>query len=210
MKKTHEIASCVVALTILLVPCRMLPAEKPDCGEIDAIAKMARAISTAELAAHKLKAGDSYRAQLVYAVKLSELVPQRQDAAVLLLNLIPKDDEQQRILMTLGEHHCETESYHEMKFLEQLEERIPRDLTRAVLLVPARIPEYVAYSLSSVEDPHSDYAVQMQKVCKARHAEFFDAVTKLPREKRDRFLKYVFDLDGCNALTLPEANNWQL
>jgi hypothetical protein len=205
--KTHEIAYGVVAMTLLLASCRMLPAEKPDCGEIDAIAKMARAISTAELAAHKLKAGDSYRAQLVYAVKLSELVPQRQDAAVLLLNLIPKDDEQQRILMTLGEHHCETESYHEMKFLEQLEERIPRDLTRAVLLVPARIPEYVAYSLSSVEDPHSDYAVQMQKVCRAKHPEFVEAVTKLPREKRDRFLKYVFDLDGCNALTLPEADN---
>jgi hypothetical protein len=74
-------------------------------------------------------------------------------------------------------------------------------------MAPAKIPEYVAYSVTSVQDPHSDYAVQMQKVCKARHTEFFDAVTKLPREKRDRFLKYVFDLDGCNALTLPEADN---
>lgn len=205
--KSHEIAYCVVALTFLLAPCRILPAEKPDCGEIDAIAKMARAISTAELAASKEKAGDSYRAQLVYAAKLIELAPQRQDAAVLLLNLIPKDDEQQQMLMSLGEHHCETESYHEMKWLAQLEERLPRDLARAVLMVPAKIPEYVAYSITSVEDPHSDYAVQMQKVCRARHSEFFDAVTKLPREKRDRFLKYVFDLDGCNALTLPEADN---
>ena len=204
---THEIAYCVVALTFLLAPCRMLPAEKPNCGEIDALAKMARAISTAELAAHKLKAGESYRAQLVYAAKLLELAPQRQDAAVLLLNLIPKDDQQQQLLMTLGEHHCETESYHEMKILAQLAERLPRDLTRAVLMVSGKIPEYVTYSITSVEDPHSDYAVQMEKVCKARHAEFFDAVTKLPREKRDRFLKYVFDLDGCNALTLPEADN---
>jgi hypothetical protein len=94
-----------------------------------------------------------------------------------------------------------------MKILAQLAERLPRDLTRAVLMVSGKIPEYVTYSITSVEDPHSDYAVQMEKVCKARHAEFFDAVTKLPREKRDRFLKYVFDLDGCNALTLPEADN---
>jgi hypothetical protein len=185
----------------------MLLAEKPNCGEIDAVAKMARAISTAELAAHKLKAGESYRAQLVYAAKLLELAPQRQDAAVLLLNLIPKDDQQQQLLMTLGEHHCETESYHEMKMLAQLAEHLPRDLTRAVLMVPDKIPQYVDYSLSSVEDPHSDYALQMEKVCKARHPEFVEAVTKLPREKRDRFLKYVFDLDGCNALTLPEADN---
>jgi hypothetical protein len=203
--KMREIATCVVALTFLFAPGRMLLAQKPNCGEIDAIAKMARVISTAELAAHKANAGESYRAQVVYAAKLIELDPQRQDAAVLLLNLIPKDDEQQHLLMTLGEHHCETESYHEMKMLGQLEERLPRDLTRAVLMVPAKIPEYVAYSIISVQDPHSDYAMQMQKVCKARHSEFFDAVTKLPREKRDKFLKYVFDLDGCNALTLPEG-----
>jgi hypothetical protein len=205
MVKAHEIASCLVALTFLLAPGKVLSAQKPNCGEIDAIAKMARAVSTAELAAHKLSAGESYRAQLVYAAKLIELAPQRQDAAVLLLNLIPKDNEQQQLLMTLSEHHCETESYHEMKMLAQLEERLPRDLARAVLLVPAKIPEYVAYSVTSVEDPHSDYAIQMQKVCRAKHAEFFDAVTKLPTEKRDRFLKYVFDLDGCNALSLPEA-----
>ena len=104
--KTHEIASFMVALTFLLTSCRILPAKKPDCGEINAIAKMARAISTAELAASKEKAGESYRAQLVYAAKLIELAPQRQDAAVLLLNLIPIDDEQQQMLMSLGEHHC--------------------------------------------------------------------------------------------------------
>jgi hypothetical protein len=205
--KTHEVAYCVVALTFLLASCKVLPAQKPICSEIEAIAKMARAISTAELAAHKSKAGESYRAQLVYAAKLSELEPERHDAAVRLLNLVPKDDDQQRIVMTLGEHHCETESYHEMKWLEQLGEHLPRDLARAVLLVPDKIPEYIAYSLSSVQDPHSDYAVQMEKVCRARHSEFEEAVTKLPREKRDRFLKYVFDLDGCNALTLPEAVN---
>src|SRR5208337_1927407 len=102
--KTHEIANCVVALTFLLAPCKVLPAQKPNCGEIDAMAKMARSMSTAELAANKLKAGESYRAQVVYAMRLSELDPQRHDAAVLLLNLIPKDDQQQHQLMTLGEH----------------------------------------------------------------------------------------------------------
>jgi len=204
--KTHDIVTCVVALTLLFTFCKVLPAQKTDCSENKAIAMMARAISTAELAAFREKAGESYRAQLVYAAKLIELDPQRQDAAVLLLNLIPKDDEQQHLLITLGEHHCETESYHEMKMLNQLEERIPRDLARAVLMVPAKIPEYVAYSIVSVQDPHSDYALQMQKICRTRHAEFVDAVKNLPRVKRDRFLKYVFDIDGCNALSLPEGN----
>jgi hypothetical protein len=202
--KKHEIANCVVALAFLLAPGKVMSAQKPDCGEVDAMAKMARAISTAELAAHRLNAGESYRAQLVYAAKLIELAPQRKDAAVLLLNLIPINDEQQHLLMTLGDQQCGTESYHEMKLLSQLEERLPRDLARAVLLVPDKIPEYVAYSILSVQDLHSDYAVQMQKVCRARHTEFVAAVAKLPWQKRDRFLKYIFDLDGCNALTLPE------
>jgi hypothetical protein len=92
-----------------------------------------------------------------------------------------------------------------MKALNQVGERIPHDLTKAVLLAPEKIPEYVAYSISSVQDPHSDYALQMQKVCRARHSEFVDAVAKLPPEKKDRFLKYIFDLDGCNGLALPEG-----
>jgi hypothetical protein len=204
--KAHEIANYVVVLTFLLAPCKVLTAQKSNCGEIDAMVKMARAISSAELAAHKLKAGDSYRARVVYATRLLELYPQKQDAAVLLLNLIPKDDEQHLMVMTLGDHLCGTESYHEMKLLGQLGERLPRDLARAVLLAPDKIPEYVAYSIASVQDPHSDYAVQMQKVCRAKHSEFVDAVAKLPWQKKDRFLKYVFDPEGCNALTLPEAN----
>ncbi|MGD0682516.1 MAG: hypothetical protein ABR990_10725 [Terracidiphilus sp.] len=207
MIKTHKIASSLAALTFLLAHGKMLSAQKPNCGEINAIARMARAISTAELAANREKAGESYRAQLVYAAKLIELAPQRQDAAVLLLNLIPKDEEQQHLLMTLGEHHCETESYHEMKMLASLEERLPRDLARAVLMVPGKIPEYVAYSITSVQDPHSDYALQMEKICRAKHAEFVAAVAKLPWEKKDRFQKYVFDSEECNALTLPEADN---
>jgi hypothetical protein len=205
--KTHEIANCVVVLTFLFAPCKVLSAQKSNCGEIDAMAKMARSMSTAELAANKVNAGDSYHAQVVYAVRLSELEPQRHDAAVLLLNLIPKDDEQQHMLITLGDHLCGTESYHEMKLLGQLTERLPRDLARAVLLAPNKIPEYVAYSIASIQDPHSDYALQMQKVCRTRHSEFVDAVAKLPGQKKDRFLKYIFDPEGCDALTLPEADN---
>jgi hypothetical protein len=205
MKKTHEIANCIVVLAWLLAPCKVLTAQKQDCGEVIAMVKMARAISSAELAANKLKAGDSYHAQVVYAARLFEFYPQDRETAVLLLNLIPKDEEQNRLLMSLGDHLCGTESFREMKALNQVGERIPRDLTKAVLLAPEKIPEYVAYSISSVQDPHSDYALQMQKICRSRHSEFVEAVTKLPPEKKDRFLKYIFDLDGCNALTLPEG-----
>ncbi len=203
--KTHEISKCAVVLALLLTSCMVLLAQKPDCGEINAMAKMARAISSKDLADNKLKAGNSYRAQVIFAIKQLELYPQRHDAAVLLLDLIPKDDEQHHILMTLGDHLCGTESYHEMKLFDSLGDRLPREMARAVLLAPDMIPEYIAYSVTSVKDPHSDYAIQMQKVCRAKHPEFLKAVAMLPREKKDQFLKYVFDPDACNALTLPDA-----
>ena len=207
MTKTQKIVLCAAVVAFLGSPCMELSAQKPACGEVNAMARMARAISSKDLADNKLIAGYSYRAQVIFAIKQLELYPQKRDAALQLLNLIPKDDQQQHLLMTLGDHLCGTESYHDMKLFDQIWDRLPHEWSRAVLLVPDKIPEYVAYSLTSVQDPHSDYAVQMQKVCHAKHPEFVEAVTKLPREKRDRFLKYVFDLDGCNALTLPEADN---
>jgi hypothetical protein len=56
MKKTREIVDYVVVLAFLLAPCKVLSAQKQDCGEVIAMVKMARSISTAELAANKLKA----------------------------------------------------------------------------------------------------------------------------------------------------------
>jgi len=203
MMKTHKIANCVVVLALLSASCKVLPAQKPKCGEVAAMARMARAISAAELVAEKGKAGDSYRARVVFAAKQFELNPQKHDAALLLLSLIPKDDEEHLLLMSLGDGLCGTESYREMKSLDQIEEHLPRNLARAVLLAPDKLPEYLAYSISSVQDPRSDYAVQMQKVCRARHPEFVAAIAKLPPEKRDRFLRNVIDPEGCNALALP-------
>ncbi|MGA2349274.1 MAG: hypothetical protein ABSF70_02480 [Terracidiphilus sp.] len=204
--KTHKLASCAVVLAFLLAPCKALPAQKPDCGEVAAMAKMARTISSAELVAEKKNAGDSYRAQIVFAARLSELDPQGHEAAVLLLNLIPKDDEQGHALMSLGDGLCGTESYRDMKQLGQIGEHLPRDWAKAVLLAPDKLPEFVAYSIISVRDPHSDYAIQMEKVCRVKHSEFVNAVAKLPLEKQQQFLKYVFSLDGCHALALPEGD----
>jgi hypothetical protein len=205
MMKTHEIVIIAVVLTIFLAPCNALFAQKLNCGEIDAMARMARAISSGELAADRLKAGESYRARVVFAELQFEFYPQKHDVALLLLNLIPKDDNERLVVMTLGDHLCDFETPHEMKLLNQIGNHFPRDLARAVLIAPEKLPEYVAYSIASVKDPHSDYALQMQKVCRARHTEFVEAIAKMPAEKMEEFLKYVFNPDGCDALALPEG-----
>lgn len=203
--KTHGILIIAVVLALFFAPCRALFAQKSNCGEIDAMVKMARAISSGELAANRVKAGDSYRAQVVFAEMQFEFYPQKHDVALLLLNLIPKDDNERRVVMTLGDHLCDFETPHQMKSLNQIGNHFPRDLARAVLIAPEKLPEYVVYSVASVKDLHSDYALQMQKVCRARHTEFVEAIAKMPREKMEEFLKYVFNPDGCDALALPEA-----
>jgi hypothetical protein len=180
-------------------------AQEPNCGEIAAMARMARAKSSTTAAAERQKAGDSYRAQVVFAARSLELRLGDTTAAVLLLNLIPQDDGQHTTWMTMGDSLCDAESVDEMKSLGALGDRLPHDLARAVLLVPDKLPEYVAYAPTSVQDPHSDYAVQMQTVCRGKHAEFVKTVEGLPTDQRDWFVKHVLNPDGCHALALPEA-----
>jgi hypothetical protein len=185
--------------------CAVLSAEEPNCDEIAAMARMSHATSSVALTRAKLKSGKSYRAQVVFAARSFELRSTDKSAAVLLLNLIPQNDEQQTAWMTLGDSLCNAESVADMKSLGALGDRLPHDLARAVLLVPDKLPEYVAYAPTSVQDPHSDYAVQMQTVCRGKHAEFVKAVEGLPTDQRDRFVKHVLNPAGCHALALPEA-----
>jgi hypothetical protein len=166
---------------------------------------MARAKSTAQLAAEKLKAGNDYRAMVVFASRSLELQPRSRRLATLLLGLIPRDDAQQTVWMTLGDSLCGTEPLSDMRSLGRLGGNLPRDLAEAVLVVPGRLPDYVAYSVTSVQDPHSDYALQMQRVCGAEHSAFVRAVDGLEPESKDRFLKHVFDPRRCHALALPES-----
>lgn len=169
------------------------------------MAQMARATSSVMLAVERQKSGDSYRAQVVFAARSFALRPKDVKAAAQLLNLIPSDTAQQTIWTTFGDSLCDAESVADMKSLDQVGEGLPRRLAKAVLLVPDKLPRYISYALVSVQDPHSDYAVQMQAVCQADHPAFVKAVGELPSDKREWFIKHVLKPDGCHVLALPEA-----
>lgn len=203
--KTLRLVKVVVIAALCWFPLTGLSAQEVNCVEVAAMARMARAKSSAVLTAEKIQAGDSYRAQLVFAARLLQLRPTQRHAADLLLNLIPKDDGQQTTWMTLGDAMCGAERVSDMKSLGRLGESLPRDLAKAVLIVPDRMLDYVSYAYSSIQDPHSDYAVQMQTVCRVKHAEFVKAVEGLPIDQKDWFVKHVFNPDVCHALALPEA-----
>ena len=204
MKRTWIVAS-FCALHLCLAPCQAQSVNESSCVEISALARTARSRTLSQLIAEKLTAGNDYLARTVVASRLSELRPTDQRAAILLLDLIPQNGEQRLIWMTLGDSLCDSESISDMKSLGRLGENLPRNLAKAVLIAPDKMPNYVAFSLISVQDPHSDFAIQMQIVCRAEHSSFLRAVLALPSEEKVQFLKHVFNPKGCHALALPEA-----
>lgn len=180
-------------------------AKSVPCDRLAAIAQMARANSISVLIKAKRNAGNSYRAEVVFGARSFELRPGNVRAAITLLKLIPQNDEQHLTLMTLGDSLCDRESVIEMMMQSRIGERLSHDFSKAILLAPEMLPRYVSYASTSVQDPHSDYAVQMQTVCETRHTEFVKAVDGLPTDQRDWFVRHVFNPDGCHALALPEA-----
>lgn len=195
-----------VVLTALLQASNAQDASDASCDQVHAIAHMAAANSHPALARAKQNAGSNYRADIVYSARSFELRPRDTSAAALLLNLLPQDDAQHVTLMTLGDSLCDGETVAEISSLARIRDGLAHDFAKAVLLVPNMLPRYVAFASISEMDPHSDYAVQMQTVCRAKHQEFLQAVEGLSADKRDWFVKHIFNPDGCHAIALREAD----
>jgi hypothetical protein len=170
------------------------------------MANMARAKSTSALIVEKRKAGESYRSQVAYAARRFELDPREKRTAEVFLDLIPKDDAQKTAWMTFGDSLCDSEPLPDMMDLSRLGARLPRDLAKAVLLVPEKMLAYVTNACEAVKDPHSDYALQMQRVCSTNHAGFTKAIGELSSDDRHWFISHILDPVGCRALALPEAD----
>jgi hypothetical protein len=183
-------------------------AQKSNCEETAAIGEMAKAVSPAALRALKQNAGNSYRARLIFAARMLEVDPNNKSAAADLLGLIPKDEfsPEQAVWLDLLQidqdpNRCLPDP--DLKPLGRLQYHLPRLLARAVLLIPDRMPEYVSYALIST-CPDCDFAVQMRRVCMARHQQFVDAVNKLSPKERSWFVSKIFNPEGCRTIFFPE------
>ena len=182
-----------------------LSAQEPSCKEIAAMAQTARSKSAATLASWKVQAGDGYRAKVVFAFRSFELRPADIRSATAVLDLIPRTEEEDSVCHTFGDLLCGSEAKEDMVALAELGARLPSDLARAVLLLPDRMRQYVAYARVSVQDPDSDYAVQMRRVCRTRKQQFTRAVNNLRQDEKSWFVQNIFNPDGCRVLALPEA-----
>jgi hypothetical protein len=205
-------------LTIVLcsASCASLLAQETSCSEVDSIGRIARARSSAGLVAEKQRAGKSYRVQVIFAARQFELDQRNENAAALLLGLIPQNDAQQLVWMTLGESLCDAEPVQDIMLLGRLRDRLAHDLASAVILVPKKMQAYVSYAAEAVQDPHNDYAIQMQRVCRSHHVAFASAVKQLgdgspevgtfATASSDWFRTHILDPKSCRAVALPEAD----
>lgn len=182
--------------------CHIAAVAKP-CDAVHAMAKMAEAKNGAELVRWKQRAGDSYRAKLVYSFRKFELNPSDRSVASSALALIPKDKQQDSTWHDGVSLLCPDETDEDLSALGKLQMRLPHDLARAVLLVPNQMQAYVKYAYTSIADPNSDYAVRMQAVCRKEHRAFLNAVAALsPYDKK--WFDTIFETKRCRALKFPE------
>jgi hypothetical protein len=210
MRKDH-IVCWILALLASLSFNTALSAQEPNCDEIRAMAEMVKARSTSTLTEWSRKAGDSYRAKVVFAFRLFELHPTDHHAALAILDLIPQNDEQDYVWHTFGAYiECDagaknvTETDKDIPILAGLGGRLLRDLARAIILEPDKMFAYISYAHISLADPNSYYAVEMQRVCRDRHREFIKAVERLTPTEKELFVKHILNPNGCHVLAFPE------
>jgi hypothetical protein len=196
-----------LAMTGMLVEpfCSNVSAQDQSCTPIHAMAQMARAKSVGDLDGWKNTAGDSRRARGVYALRRFELEPSDRAAASAVLTFIPRTEDEDLEWLYLATPLCANEESTDEQALAELAARRPHDLAMAVSLAPDKMFDYVSYAEIAVQNSHSDYAEQMEGVCRAKHAEFVDAVNQLPAIRKKWFVTKIFDPDGCRALAHPEA-----
>jgi len=194
----------------------LVHSQEKDGSVVAAMGRMARAKSVAELVEAKPKTDGDYAVQAVFAVRRFEIMPSSKHAAMLLLNAIPRNEDEQNTWMNMGSSQCDQEPVQDITSLAALADRFARDLARAAILVPERMRDYVWYAAEASSDPHSDYAVQMQKVCRKRHSAFTTAVHQLDKgsgisdyfttASPDWFRAHILNTETCRALTFPEAD----
>jgi hypothetical protein len=74
-----------------------------------------------------------------------------------------------------------------------------------VIAVPDLMQNYVAYLPLAVNDMHSDFTGNAQRVCRRLPREFRAAFDGLSQADRNYVRNKVFDADHCKAIFVSEA-----
>jgi hypothetical protein len=189
--RLHLTQFCIVIFAIAGAVAGQVSAEQLNCAQVHAMAQIARARSISELQSLRTSAGESYRAQLVFAFRGLELKPTELTASAV-LEFLPQNDSHREEWYSLSGLLCEQEQMRDVKSLAMLQARMSHDFATSVIIVPNKMKEYVSYPVIMGLDPHDDYAERMTAVCRRHHREFTAAVNQLPEKDRNWFLRIVF------------------
>jgi len=199
------------AVWMLCAPfCNIVFAQSHSCTAAHAMGQMARATSVDGLNAWKKAAGDSHLARGVYFLRFFELKPSNLTAARAVLTFTPRTEAEEEGWFNLGADKplgCPNKVIADDLALVDLDARRPHDMALAVILVPEKMFDYVSYAEIAVSNMHSDFAEQMEMVCRVKNNEFLEAINRLPPASKDWFLMKIFNPDGCHALSHPEADD---
>jgi hypothetical protein len=199
------VKGCLWVLLLISVegPIWALGTPAISCNQVHAAARIVGSTSPVAVNEERKSAPSGFVIEIVAAFRAFELQPKNRPVAVLLLEQIPSDESQQEVLSALDAAVCDDESVAEMKALARVKYGFPQLLARAVEIAPEYMRVYIRYSLIAL-NPHSDYAVQMQRVCRSHPREFKKALSTLPETDRRWFAKDVFDPNHCRAIAIPE------
>jgi hypothetical protein len=167
---------------------------------------MARTKSSLVLRQLGSVADGGYRSKLIFAFRLFEIDQADTNSALKVIELIPRNPDQDAVWHSLEGSLCDHESVEDMRSLGSLQARLPHDLAKAIEMHPDKVYDFVSYAYDSIQDPHSDYAVQMQAVCRRHHGRFLNAVNQMPEKDRNWLTTMIFNPSGCHPIALPEAD----
>lgn len=182
-------------------------AREPGCAQISLRAQMASARTSAALDTLRKRDTPTFRNDLVFAARELELNPASKTAADRLLDLLPNegDPNEAAWLGLVSYEDCPSGGFpnHALDALFRLEYHLPRELAKAVLLSPERMPTYVAHTELFLT-PESDFTIHMQTVCRKQHAAFLKAVDEFSPRDRKWFSTIAFNPETCHTIFYPE------
>lgn len=144
--------------------------------------------------------------ELVFFSRWLSLSPRNEAAALGLLQNTPATEKEALDLMALSDPPEEVSANDAaMQALGRIHDQWPTLVSRAVILAPEGMQNYVFYLPLAMIDMHSNFTGNAMSVCKKLPKEFRSALANLPQKDRDYVRHKIFDSDHCRAIFMSEA-----
>lgn len=170
------------------------------CEHFDQVVKAARSTSVSTVVTTMNELRDDDYAFVLLSGRRFELDTSKATAEAL-LQVLPTNKTQ---YWRWAEHESCAAPVKDLLTVGNLFERLPRLFARAVGLSPQRLQQYIAFSAIVYEDPHNDYIIHMQVVCRRNPEAFRRVLNSLPVDQGTLISTRVFNPQNCRAIAIPE------